>query len=502
MGRALAPCHVAWTPATRHALVRGGLFFLGALPGLVFLQSVFPIGVCVAAAAAFTAVHLGGDLAGSPKPLRRAAGWTLRAVSFGGHLLFAYLVITWGVELAWTTPGWVRGLTAFAATLAVATLFRPLRSQRVPFILPAGIWIAASLDGWIREEGVLRCDDVAAIEAQTSVRVLTSPSRELAACAPGKSVSIGRYPRKLWETEDGRLIVATGAGNRTGTESWRRGTFDGLICELAADGAGTPRCMGGLQGKAHGIADAPSLDAIYIAAWSVPTPSGGHGGALFRLPRTGPLEIVSVRRFEGSVADLYYSPRSGKLVLFADEGDAPIVTTPDEAEPTRAAGAACPSELRYDPETDRGIICGGTSGFASSFEGSPFMLRRLGDDALFRLRLSWGCDWDRASGKVYVAVPNFGELVVIDEPSGAIERSVFVGFGLRSVAYDRGRHRVYLSDFLGGDVLAIAADSGREVARWFAGRFVREVRLSRRGDALFVTSNAGIVRIALDPEPP
>jgi hypothetical protein len=39
--------------------------------------------------------------------------------------------------------------------------------------------------------------------------------------------------------------------------------------------------------------------------------------------------------------------------------------------------------------------------------------------------------------------------------------------------------------------------SKRELRRWFAGRFVRDVRPTRDGSALLVASNLGVVRVQL-----
>ncbi|MEO8601510.1 MAG: hypothetical protein ABI629_02930 [bacterium] len=87
----------------------------------------------------------------------------------------------------------------------------------------------------------------------------------------------------------------------------------------------------------------------------------------------------------------------------------------------------------------------------------------------------------------------------MDYDSGAILRRAFVGFGLRSVAYDAPRHRIYAGFFLGGDVIAIDVDSGAVVDRWFAGRMVRQVSMSRDRNSLLASSNLGIVRIPLPP---
>src|SRR5262249_48608307 len=75
----------------------------------------------------------------------------------------------------------------------------------------------------------------------------------------------------------------------------------------------------------------------------------------------------------------------------------------------------------------------------------------------------------------------------------------FVAFGIRTVAFDRARRRVYAGVFLSGDVLEIDPDTGAITDRWFAGRFIRYVTVARDGAALLVASNLGIVRIPLPP---
>jgi DNA-binding beta-propeller fold protein YncE len=95
-------------------------------------------------------------------------------------------------------------------------------------------------------------------------------------------------------------------------------------------------------------------------------------------------------------------------------------------------------------------------------------------------------------------VANLGLLATIDYDTGRVERTQFVGFGLRSVAFDKLRRRIYVADFLGGNVLSIDVDSGAEVGRWFVGHYIRELQVSRDHSRLLTTSNLGIVRINLD----
>ena len=78
-----------------------------------------------------------------------------------------------------------------------------------------------------------------------------------------------------------------------------------------------------------------------------------------------------------------------------------------------------------------------------------------------------------------------------------VRRTRFVGFGARAVALDEPRGRVYVGNFFRGDVQALDLSTGREMARWFLGRYLRDLRLTRDGRFLLVTSTLGIVRVRL-----
>ena len=60
--------------------------------------------------------------------------------------------------------------------------------------MPLGIWIAACLIGWHREDGVIRCDDYLtdylAVRA-SPVAVLVPTTDELEHCRPGESLRFG-----------------------------------------------------------------------------------------------------------------------------------------------------------------------------------------------------------------------------------------------------------------------------------------------------------------------
>ncbi|APR79829.1 Hypothetical protein A7982_05176 [Minicystis rosea] len=484
-------------------VVELALFFVGAALGLCFIQSVAAWGYVVAAAAIFTGLRAVCASTASRRRAARIAGWAARIAIGAFHALLVFLVLTWGSRLAWTTAWWMRALVALLGLAVLATWRRGEGRVRMPIALPLGVWIAACLWGWLREESFARCDDFLRARSQPAVELVATTTPEIASCTAGQVVRIGRYPRTTWESLDSRrYLVTMGAGNLSPTPDLPAGAFDGLICEVQADGSAPVRCVGEPRGKAHGIAEADALGQIFITAWGLPGPDGRRGSAVFRLPRDRPLEILEEHRFQGNLGHVLYQPTRGALLLSTDECDRILVVSASDFHPLPSWSLdACPSEIGYDPRRDEGYWCGGPTGIAATFHGDPFTVRVLARDGLSlgRIGFSWGCDWDPATGKIYTAIPNLGLLAVVDSVTGRIERSHFVGFALRSVAYDAARRRAYITDFLGGDVLAVDVDSGAEIARWFAGRFVREVQLTRDRRALLVTSNLGVLRIRLDP---
>jgi hypothetical protein len=107
----------------------------------------------------------------------------------------------------------------------------------------------------------------------------------------------------------------------------------------------------------------------------------------------------------------------------------------------------------------------------------------------------WGCDFDPVRRVAWIAIANLGVIAVTDYDTGKVLDTWWAEPGLRSAAFD-GR-RLYMSNFLRGDVIAYDVDNGREVGRWFVGRFARYVGLTRDRTALLATSNLGVVRIPL-----
>jgi hypothetical protein len=233
--------------------------------------------------------------------------------------------------------------------------------------------------------------------------------------------------------------------------------------------------------------------------WGVPTPSGSRGAVVFELPRGSSLAILGEHWFDRPLGDGFYEPRNATLYMFSDEMDAIYRTILPEFAPAPPIPIEfAPGEIRYDPRLGEGVACGG--GIGAAVRGDPFAFRyfrEANSSPIEKLSMTWGCDWDPPSRTVYATIPNLGLLDRIDYDSGRVEQRWYVGPGLRSVAYDAQRRRVYLGDFLRGYVLAWDEASERVVDRWFVGRFNRWVRLTRDGRALLATGNLGIARIPL-----
>jgi hypothetical protein len=73
--------------------------------------------------------------------------------------------------------------------------------------LPLGIWTAAALACWLRDDGRIRCDDYL-VKQDSSIRIAISANTALERCAPGDVLIIGRYPRG-WQSPSGNDVVFT-----------------------------------------------------------------------------------------------------------------------------------------------------------------------------------------------------------------------------------------------------------------------------------------------------
>jgi hypothetical protein len=434
----------------------------------------------------------------------RAIAWFL-LLPF--YLLWVYVAATLAAALAWAMPWPVRGLVlVLGLGWGFTLLSRRWRRLRVPLALPLGVWIVAGLLGWLREEWVVRCDDWQRVTAQGNVRIAVASSDKLQTCRPGARIGLKRYPRLMWQSpDDGRVVFSTqGSHYELFRPPALEDVFDGSVCEARLDGGGRPHCVETV--RAHGITDGSPLDRLFAVG-------GLEGrGQVVALSRTGPLRVlqsVPLHR-RGLIGDSVYDPASDTLWVGWDDGrEAHLVRGSDLRTLGTVPMHAIAGRIHYDPQRREGVKCFGSGPFwphegraylALAFRESPAAVRALGSSARHPfawLALSWGCDWDPAERSVYASIPTLGLLVRMSYDSGAVAFRRFVGFDIRPVAVDRARGRVYVGEFFGGTVHALDAATGREVARWFVGRYVRDLQVSRDGAALLAASNVGIVGIRL-----
>jgi hypothetical protein len=474
-------------------LLTGILFFIGAGLGTSFLKTSFEwVHVAIAAALA-TGVWAASQLRSARAAIWRAVGWAASLALLGCYALWSYLALVFGLLLGWTVPDaswWLAAATGLAALLALAWRRLPLR---VPLVLPLGILIASALAGWLREENLLRCDDVLALRAPVELVVPTQP--QLATCRPGEVRPAGRFPRTIWQAPDGQRVIFTTQGQVVD------GGLTGSVCEAQLGSETPPRCIGTPINKSQGLIELADRRRLLVMQWGIKTPAGTPGAVVYEIERDGGLQILAEHWFDKPLGDGFYEPRNATLYMFSDEMDAiyPVVLPGFTAAPKIPLYFA-PGELHYDGGRGEGVACGNHIGAA--IRGAPFELRFLAGEhsaLIERLSMTWGCDWNPPARTVYTTVPNLGLLDKINYDTGAVEQRWFVGPGLRSVEYDEARQRVYMTNFLRGEVVALDEKSGRLVDRWFVGRFSRWVRLTPDGSALLATGNLGIVRIPLAP---
>lgn len=478
----------------------GGMLWFAAGAGLASCWLV-PVGGWLGLAAVVGLLLLLVAASGSRRPAVRAAAVAALAVV---HLGWIVVALAFADLLAWSVPRWVWGVVATAAALALAGATARRVRPRLPAAVPIGLAVAALVSGWPREHGRIRCDDYLRLR-DSAVGVVAPATPDLADCAPGDSLAVGRYPRHFWEAPDGTsFVVTTQRGHDGGPGTHAADWLDGAICRLAIDDPGQPQCFG--EGKAHGIAESARHDRLYVASHTA------DHGTVHVLPRDGPFAPLASARLPALIGGIYLDDQRDVLGVFEDEGLSVYrLRVSDLAPLDRADAPVLPDGVHYDQRTGRGIVCGalgplrrldGAAYAAVAFDGEPFAPRPLaaaGDYPASWLALTWGCDWDPDSGRAYVALASLGLLLEIDYESGRILRRRYIGLGVRALELDLARRRLYAAYFLSGDVVAIDLDSGAIVERWPTGRFVRQLTLSRDGDALLASANLGIVRIPLPP---
>jgi hypothetical protein len=486
------------------------LFCIGAICACGLLAS--PLGWPTVALAAGLALGLrlaaAARLTGSARVIR----WVACVALLSLYAVWAYLGIVFGWLLGWTVPWPVDFVLLFLAVAALATTHRRIADLRVPLVLPLGLWIAVCLLGWWRQDGVIQCDDYANFLSDSSVTLAIPSTRALTSCAPSESLRLRRYPRRVWEAPDASRYVIT---TQEGINFLAHGTpvpdpIEHAVCEFAKDGS-RGACVGAEGYKMQFIFDSERLDRLFVGGW------GWKRGIVYSLDRQGPLRVLGEVETQGSTGEGYYDPDADVIGLLADECTGLTRIRASNLSPLPPTPAPfCPGEAHYDPVRHEGILCfapgqlgrlipGGEEGYLSvAFRGNPFSFRLLGTSSPHLWAhgaLVWGCDFDPERRVAWVLVANFGLVAVIDYDSGRIVDTWWLEPGLRSAAFDRDRGLLYVTNFLRGDVIAIDVATGGEVRRWFAGRFVRYVVPARDGNSLLVTSNLGVVRIALPPPP-
>ena len=489
------------------------LRFAGAVAAFAWLKS--PLGPYAPPAAGAVATLVGAvaGLRGAHRWLRLAT-WPARAADVLLHLLWFLVALVFGSVLAWAVPAWVPwAVLALALAVVAGAGFRS--GRRIPLVLPVGLWILACVYGWGNEDGRVRCDDYLRVKDLGTPRVVVPTHSALEGCVPGDSLRVPRYPRRVWEPPDGGRIVFTtqpGIFPLDPDEPPLDVELSGSVCEAPLDGSRSPRCFG--AGKAEGMVESERHDRLFVAAWGQTGP--GKRGAVYAFPRRGPLEPAGAALLDRPSVELFYEPEDDTLGVFSDDARVMQVVGAADLVPDRAPVAAPfdPGDVFYDAGRGEGVLCyspglartldGGAAALVA-FRGHPFQVRGLAPSSEYPwawLSIVWGCEFDPVARRAWAAVADLGLLLTLDYDSGAVLDRRFIGMGMRSMALDAARHRLYVANFLRGDVVSYDLGTGAEAGRWFAGRFVRGLRLSRDGRSLWVGSNLGVLSISLEAVPP
>jgi hypothetical protein len=485
-------------------------------PGAGATLLIFAAGAALASS--WTLPEIGWTGVAGTTALLTAAAWACTsaaprwrvvsaAVLLLAHGFWIALAAVFAGVLTWAVPPWIWIVDGVAALLAIAGVVHRPPPVRVPIALPLGIAIAALIGGWMWEDGLIHCDDYLRVRAAGATVVVPS-TPELARCLPGETLLVERYPRQLWEAPEGDAFVITTQRADHDFSPPRRPArpvppwLDGAICRVQLAPPAPPQCLAG--GKADAIAESERYDRLYVPTHEQQTTT------IYALPRHGALRPLATAQVPVKGAIVYFDDEKDVMGLCEDEGAVVYRLRPSDLTVLGPLPAPVLSDqMRYDPIRHEGILCGAGSplhgidgeGFiAAAFTAEPFALRPLAPTSRYPSSLlagTWGCDFDPATRRAWIALASNGLLVEVDYDSGDVIRRSWIGLGIRSVVYDPRRHLVYAGFFLSGDIVAVAPDTGAVVARWPSGRFVRSLTLARDGDALLVTSNLGVVRIPL-----
>ncbi|MDI1449543.1 hypothetical protein [Polyangium sp. 6x1] len=498
-------------PAQRsHAAGTLVAFFVGASLGFLFLLTDAKGPAPFLAAAIITTAY---GVARSPAATRgrRVLRMAALLVVLGAHALWSYELVSFAGELAWSIPAAVWALVILLSAGVVWTHLPRWKRVEVPLVLPVGLIIAACLFGWRREEARIDCDDLLDVSGQPNVRVRIPTTAAQASCRAGAILPIARFPRHLWESPDGAWYVfTTQLRNPEHNPSVPSpGRLTGSICASPVDGAQEPSCVG--VGTAQGMAESAPLDRLFVANWGAVLPGGARGGQVYALSRTDPRRVVGRRETNVLSGELFYDPTDDMVGVLSDEAEYMYPLRASTLEPLDPIPTpVIPGDSHYDEARREGVYCfaagplrtiGGSAFGAVAFSTGPYRYRALASASeapWLWFGFSWGCDWDPERRRVYAAIASLGVVHTIDYDTGKIVGTTYTGMGVRSVAYDRARNRLYLGWYLAGRVAALDLATGAIVKEWRAGRFVRTVVLSRDGKRLVVSSNLGVVEIALD----
>jgi len=493
------------------------VFLFAASAGWVFLHVdpwlVVPVVIVL------IGLRLAPMLVLARRPFWRAFGWLSAAALGLANLLAVVVFAMYGSVMAWNVPFASRLVTGLLALLVVLGP-RLAFGVRVPLALPMAVWGTACVaNGLWQDVGrFVQCDDYRLIRAP--VEVIVPTRRDFDVCRSGASLPIGRYPRHVWEAPDESRYLFT---SQTAA-SWNgpvepADTITGLLCETPPSGTENPRCIGGALGTSQGIIDAPALNRLFVGAWDVPADDGTQKSLVMTVPLAGPVEMIDRHELAPRSTlggDFIYQPRHDRIWLFGDNFTSEWRRASDFGFMAEEDIPLSVLDFRYDTATDEGMVCGyvytseGLKSVAHQTEvstitavhGSPLVHRDIVSSSLrrpFLLGMPFGCEFDPEGRKVYASFINLGVVAKFDYDSGDAEKLFPLAAGVRALAYDRVRRRLYVANFARGDVTAVDVDTGAQQARWFVGRFPRDLRMSRDGNALLVASTIGLLRIRLTP---
>lgn len=493
-----------WVARLAHA----GMLLVAYLAGLSFLRGFDgPVGLgmrgpWLVGALIATGLHL---VAGQRAPGLVAAlvRWGARMALLPFFAFIAYDLLLFGRPLWWAVPTIVKVSIVGLALAALATSRRVAGRLRVPFVLPAGVLVYASLSAWNTEDNTVRCQDVLAIEAQPAVSIVL-PTADFSGCVPGRRVYVDGHPRKLFAAggEGTYFLAVERASHTEGNEP--TSTLRGGMCFAtirAGEPASEPTCH--VEGTGYVVALRGDTGELYFA---------GDDG-VFRMEAQAPWRVLAHHVFEDNVAlGLVHRARpvgGEEVVVFFDNAGRGAVRVDPETLDVREAVPVPISPERTEFSADRaeGVHCW-SSIFVASVENEPALAHAFGDDLLGvralggegavpwqRFAFSDGCAFDEASREVWSTVFTLPLVARMDYDSGAIEALHWAPFAQRPILVDPVARRLYTAGYFTGSLEERDLDSMELLRSWFVGRLVRELTFEAGGGSMLATTTAGVVRV-------